>query len=153
MAVGIAFVAVHAAIHGRTVLIHCAQGKDRSVAVAMACVAVLCDHTYPLRMQRMLPSKFDELLELVSCRNSNCSNNSAEEGSGKRAGLSDSLLQALLGREGRDVVLRWLQPGPIGKETLRIVLQLIQQDRPQANPTRSTMQKLNRFFMSRQYGH
>ena len=32
------------------------------------------------------------------------------------------------------------------KESLRIALHLIQQDREVAEPTRSTMQKINRFF-------
>jgi hypothetical protein len=68
------------------------------------------------------------------------------------------VVNALLKENGRDSFLQWmhtrkeLQALPqetfADKESLRIFLQLVTQYRENAEPTRSTMQKLNRFFMS-----
>ena len=57
---------------------------------------------------------------------------------------------------GKEIFLNWahkqkkLPPNiPLAnKESLRIAVHLIQQNREVAEPTRSTMQKINRFFMS-----
>jgi hypothetical protein len=76
------------------------------------------------------------------------------------SGLSEKLIDHLLGREGRERLLCAVREKqdisakvPLAsKESLRVTLHLIRQDREQAEPTRSTMQKLNRFFMSEAYG-
>ena len=55
LAVGICFCVLHAQA-GRRILIHCAQGKDRSVGVALAVVALFCDLHYPLRWKQPFSS-------------------------------------------------------------------------------------------------
>jgi len=153
MAVGAVFVWFHAQ-QKRRILIHCAQGKDRSVAMGMCVVALFCDLTYPLQWKE---NAFNlSINDLAPPRNGNenvplyqCS------------GLSQQLVDLLLERNGRDALLDWVRKGlyretsqihdnePLAtKDSLRIALLLIQQDREKADPTRSTMQKLNRFFMS-----
>jgi tRNA A64-2'-O-ribosylphosphate transferase len=198
MAVGIAFVYVHAVQHNRSVLIHCAQGKDRSVAVAMATIALFGELKFPLQwktswqhatlLERLTTSIFevgsdeddssrhgDHLGGMhVSGGDDDC-----DEGLHQSSGLSQRLVQRLMGREGRDRLLEWVHkekrncsavidhenaieiitdntnaipPPPLAtKATMRIVLHLLRQDREKADPTRSTMQKLNRFFMSGTY--
>jgi hypothetical protein len=47
MSVALLFYGIHGVSGGGKVLIHCAQGKDRSVAVAMACLAVFGDKREP----------------------------------------------------------------------------------------------------------
>ena len=47
MSVALLFYGIHVVSGGGKVLIHCAQGKDRSVAVAMACLAVFGDKREP----------------------------------------------------------------------------------------------------------
>jgi Rit1 N-terminal domain/Rit1 DUSP-like domain len=146
MAVGMVFVFMHAK-QKRNVLIHCAQGKDRSVAMAIAVVAIFCDLRFPLRwnedfwslsLESLLQQNDDDALYVCS-------------------GLSRNLVHRMLGREGRDLLFMWVREEvchrpndtPLAtKETLRVALLLIQQDREKADPSRSTMQKLNRFFMS-----
>ena len=99
----------------------------------------------------------------------------------KLSGLHNNVVSELLDRKGRDLLLNWLSSYDhhgnviheenndivvednsnnnksminninVTKHSLRIVLHLIRQDRIQAEPSRSTMQKLNRFFMSHPY--
>lgn len=77
----------------------------------------------------------------------------------KASGLRDRVICGLLGFHGQNHLLQWVRHDRelsseahlATKETLRIALYLIQQDREKADPTRSTMQKLNRFFMSSNY--
>ena len=84
---------------------------------------------------------------------------SLSESNHPTAGVPQHLCTVLLGREGRDEYLKatrkalnLAEEDPVAtKETLRVVLHLIRQDREIAEPTRSTMQKLNRFFMSTAY--
>ena len=65
-------------------------------------------------------------------------------------------MDTLLKEDGKEVFLTWMHQQlktPINKpfadkDTIRIALQLISQDREKAEPSRATMQKLNRFFMS-----
>jgi tRNA A64-2'-O-ribosylphosphate transferase len=154
MAVGIVFVYVHAKSN-RRVLIHCAQGKDRSVALAVATFALFCDAKFPLR--------WNESFSKLSLNDL-----TREEESEKFflwSGLSENLVQKMMGPPGRDCLLAWVSACRCGKvelgddgerhlrplatkASLRIVLLLIQQDREKADPSRSTMQKLHRFFMS-----
>lgn len=146
MAVGVFFVLMHAKLN-RKVLIHCAQGKDRSVAIAMAVVAIFCDLKFPLQWnERFSRLAFGHLLQQKD-----------NDESYLVSGLPRRLVQSMLGREGRDRLFAWVRemrcerpddPPLATKETLRVALLLIQQDREKADPSRSTMQKLNRFFMS-----
>ena len=73
-----------------------------------------------------------------------------------QSGLAQSLVNVLLQENGKDLFLKWMHEQlntPVNKpfankDSLRIALHLVRQDRENAEPTRSTMQKLNRFFMS-----
>ena len=138
---------IHHLQHNKKVLVHCAQGKDRSVAVVLALVALVCKPTYPLQLQENFDSidigtlqadlKDDDNLYLQS-------------------GLSQSLVDALILDHGTELFLKWMHeqlntPSSTpfaNKESLRVVLHLVKQDRENAEPTRNTLQKLNRFFMS-----
>ena len=157
LAVGIVFCVFHAQ-HNRRILIHCAQGKDRSVAVAMAILVLFCDtHCFPLRwkdafwnisVQDLIDAIVGEDSSNVLPQDCRCYQSS---------GLPHHLVCGLLGWNGREHFFEWVKqslpsdsPLPT-KETLRIVLHLIKQHREKADPTRSTMQKLNRFFMSNNY--
>jgi tRNA A64-2'-O-ribosylphosphate transferase len=149
MAVGLVYLIYHLQ-HQRRVLVHCNQGKDRSVAIVLAFVALACPLTFPLGL---LPDffswKIDELIHL---------SNSEKDGEQlyRASGLPQATIEALLAESGTETFLLWAHSqtqAPLSrpladKDRLRIALQLIRQDRPEAEPTRSTMQKLNRFFMS-----
>jgi tRNA A64-2'-O-ribosylphosphate transferase len=150
MPVGLTYLILHMQ-QGRRVLVHCAQGKDRSVGVVLAFVAIVCPLGYPLR----LSEEFDSF-DVGSLHATNEGDGKSEIGMHFQSGLSTSLVNSLLKEDGRDLFLQWthqhsnsttLEP-LANKDSLRIVLQLISQDRENAEPTRATMQKLNRFFMS-----
>jgi hypothetical protein len=176
MAIGVCFVGIHAQ-QGRRVLIHCAQGLDRSVAVAIAAVTLFCRLQFPIKFQDSfwdlpfseLQAKMqlrDEQNEIVADQPYNIY---------KWSGLCEGLVENFMGRQGRDKLMHWLHdhhphgrnihrgnqhkssvengfvqmnPYKFDKKTIRIALLLIQQDREKASPTRSTMQKLHRFFLS-----
>jgi len=153
MAVGTAFVFRHAQ-QKRRILIHCAQGKDRSVAMGMCIVSLFCNLVYPLQWREDVWNRLS--LNDLAPINTNDGSSSFYG----CAGLPQQLVETLLGQNGRDILTEWVQRGlypsatdnlkPLAtKESLRIALLLIQQDREKADPTRSTMQKLNRFFMSK----
>jgi tRNA A64-2'-O-ribosylphosphate transferase len=154
MAVGIVFCAFHAR-HKRRILIHCAQGKDRSVAVAMATIVLFCDLTFPLRWNDTLSK--DLLIGVVG--QDATDEKRPPDSLYQFSGLPDGLVRCLLGFQGREHLLQWVckerditrDVHLATKETLRIALHLIRQDREKADPTRATMQKLNRFFMSSDY--
>jgi tRNA A64-2'-O-ribosylphosphate transferase len=150
MAVGIVFVLLHAQ-KKRRILIHCAQGKDRSVAMAMAVVVLLCKLHLPLAWKECF---WDMRIEnLFNCTSSN------ENSYYKCSGLPECLVSMLLGKDGRDRLIDWTRQSLYPKmndesdlatkHTLRLALLLIQHDRQKADPSRKTMQKLNRFFMSK----
>jgi len=162
MAAGLAFVAVHLA-EGRKVLVHCNQGRDRSVAVAIAVVALLCEPETPLRLRWAVRN----LTRKSLCRAAFGDGDGGDVGTerkehGRSSGMSAALVEKLMGRKGRDLVLAWIEDGLglgrvdveadggclANKETLRKALHHLLQYREEANPTRATMQKLNRFFMS-----
>jgi len=75
------------------------------------------------------------------------------------AGLPISIFKDFAGQHGRDLLVSMAHQAqglshndPLAtKDTMRVVLHLIRQDREKAEPTRSTMQKLNRFFMSKEF--
>jgi tRNA A64-2'-O-ribosylphosphate transferase len=156
MAVGIVFVIQHQQQRNSRILIHCAQGQDRSVAVAMACMVLLCDLKDPNIAFR---EEITGLTQKGLYRFAFKEEMKDDEKLYGNSGLYDRLVQVLLGRAGRDLLFRWLreelgfEEGVIlaTKESQRIALHLIQQHREKASPSRSTMQKLNRFFMSAQY--
>ena len=148
MPVGLVFLAHHLQ-RGSRVLVHCAQGRDRSIAIAMAFVALFCPPSYPLRLR--------PCFETLSF---GCIPDSSELAEGDslylRSGLRESLVNMLLQDGGKDLFLTWMHkqlkvPATesfANKDSLRIALHLVRQDRENAEPTRSTMQKLNRFFLS-----
>ncbi|CAJ1966154.1 unnamed protein product [Cylindrotheca closterium] len=150
---GLAFL-LHHMRQGRRTLVHCAQGKDRSVAIAVASVALFCPKVYPLKLS---PRCEEWDLELL-CKGEVLSIGELEQGASLygHSGLPLSLIRVLLSESARDDFLRWYHAcskvptstSLATKESIRISLHLIQQDREVADPTRSTMQKLNRFFMS-----
>jgi tRNA A64-2'-O-ribosylphosphate transferase len=150
MAVGIVYCVIHAQ-QKRRILIHCAQGKDRSVAVAMAITVLFCDLTFPLQWK-------DDVwkLNVLDFESIETDDSLKDDRLYKSSGLPECLIDGLQGREGRDCFLQWVlreldfpDDAPLAtKESLRIALHLLRQDREKAEPTRSTMQKLNRFFMS-----
>ena len=164
MPIGLVFLMEHLQ-RKRRVLVHCAQGRDRSVGIILAFVALACTRVFPLRFRE----EFDSLDvgsivanfadEVDTGINGGDDTDVAKDSSGLhhlQSGLSTSLVKILSKENGRDVFLKWMHkqlstPSNVpfvNKESLRIVLHLVSQDRENAEPTRSTMQKLNRFFMS-----
>jgi hypothetical protein len=131
MAVGIAYVALN---RNKRILIHCAQGMDRSVTVALACcIALLTDLKHPLTFRPEV-----EYLSQASLYDFFREGDfiSGSDASYSYSGLSYDLVQALKGRSGRDLALNWLRKElvlPAGdlanKDTLRVALHLVQQYR------------------------
>jgi tRNA A64-2'-O-ribosylphosphate transferase len=154
LAVGIVFV-VHHAAQGRKVLIHCAQGKDRSVAVAMSMAALFGDPKSEELCFR------PEIGRFVSWTSQGNNKEDAENPPYGRSGMTKRYVESLLGRSGRDVIFQKFKEifddgqeqylNTVSKQSLRITLHSIQRYREKASPTRSTMQKLNRFFLSSSY--
>jgi len=152
--VGLVFLMRHSG--RRSCLVHCAQGKDRSVGVVLAFVMCACRLQYPLRALENVEWNL-EMLEREAIGES-LVEASDEDELYKQSGLSSRLVSYLLLQEkGRDAFLRWvhnqtgrpMEDGPLAtKESIRIALHMIRQDREVAEPTRATLQKLNRFFMS-----
>ncbi|KAL3766911.1 hypothetical protein ACHAW5_000929 [Stephanodiscus triporus] len=147
--VGLVFLAHHMQRRDARVLVHCAQGRDRSVAIAIAFVALFCPPSYPPRLR---PN-----FETLNFKSMTDSPGLVEEDDFYlQSGLGQSLVDALLRDGGKDLFLTWMHRQlnvsaiePFAdKNKLRIVLHLVRQDREKAEPTRSTLQKLNRFFMS-----
>lgn len=155
--VGLAFVFQHLQ-KDRRVLVHCAQGKDRSVAVVLVFICFACTLTYPLELRSDFSSW--DLVTLLDSSDPDTpipDNEACSSPSYMEAGLSSGLVSRLLIPDGRDVFLSWahglmkrdLADGPLfDKDIVRVALHLIRQDREVAEPTRSTMQKINRFLMS-----
>jgi tRNA A64-2'-O-ribosylphosphate transferase len=151
LAVGIVF-AVHHAAKGRNVLIHCAQGKDRSVAVAMAMAALFGD---PQSNELCFRPEIDRFVSWTTQANIIDAENPAYG----RSGMTKIFVESLLGRSGRDILFQKFkeifndqeEQSVVSKHSLRITLHSIQRYRIKASPTRSTMQKLNRFFLSSSY--
>jgi hypothetical protein len=73
-----------------------------------------------------------------------------------QSGLNQSLVNMLLRDGGKDLFLTWMHQQMnvpaiesfAKKNSLRIVLHIVRQDRDKAKPMWSRMQKLNRFFIS-----
>jgi hypothetical protein len=193
MTIGLVFL-IHHLQKGRRVLVHCAQGKDRSVAVALACVIVSCPLQFPLQLRPGFHA-WDLSTLVDDDDDENDKNNDNDTGHGHShvdknndnsdtentendndwktirkpacndylsSGIPTVLVTRLLNSKngGRELFLAWvhsqlqtkkdiIEHGCLAdKESIRIALHLIRQDREAAEPTRSTMQKINRFFMS-----
>ena len=99
MAVGIVFCLMHAR-EKRRILIHCAQGKDRSVAVAMAVIVLFCDLTFPLRWKEDLwRLNVDNLIETIPVADDDeASSLDKEDLQYNSSGLSNTLVSALQGK-------------------------------------------------------
>ena len=173
------------------ILIHCAQGMDRSVAIAMAAVCIYFPnllHGVPMHANQVGNGFYLEWISTLSyssARNYLLTHHQGinidlkDDSVYRLSGFPQILVEPFMGKNGRNLFLSFLQRikeevaadkfslseneiftnkksvgSPSGnevfanKESLRIALLFIQQYRPKACPTRKTMQKLNRFFMS-----
>jgi len=114
--------------------------------------------------------KADKLRDFLHDTENRDKNENDDESEYGRSGLKRVVVESLLGRSGRDKLLSWvrdsLRPNPpvdrrdsrrglhqplANKDTLRLALHVVQKYREQSSPSRLTMQKLNRFFMSGPY--
>lgn len=124
---------------GRRLLIHCAQGMDRSVGVAVAILATFYQ-------------------EGVNCGGTH---EGGSHGGGCRAVAAESsTTRGLRVRFSPRDPCSWLDQsdeelreyvcthGGINKQTLQSCLLRVSQARPCASPSRHTLKKLNRFFMT-----
>jgi tRNA A64-2'-O-ribosylphosphate transferase len=164
LAVAIVFVATNL-VSGRKVLIHCAQGMDRSVAIAMAVCVIFCTKVegddlalLPWFQEKFSSERIAKRIEdIAGPRND-------EPRMYKFSGMSEASVDALMGREGKELLLSWVREERVhvdssssstaalaDKDSLRQILHLITRYHERAAPTRSTLQKLNRFFMSSEY--
>ncbi len=185
MAIAMLFIGVHAASHQRRVLIHCAQGMDRSVAIAMAAICIYFPQVFTTKYASNLTGsdgnmstssifeawteniEYSSIEKFMHQHNTEVSMDpTSNDKMYKASGIPQKLVEACMGREGRDLFFSYVDhlqkqskdcttvdslSGDkvfANKETLRLALVFIHQFRPKACPTRSTMQKLNRFFMS-----
>ena len=101
---------------GKTLLVHCNQGADRSVAVAIAILA-----TFYSTSMALLPEHTVVAASLAT-----------------RSGTDWTVLR----------LLKHVACQGIDKHALQRCHQHVMQARPHASPTRHTLKKLNRFFMS-----
>jgi len=160
MPVCISFTLIHLSSN-RNVLIHCAQGKDRSVAVTMAALALFCDCDNLNDNPKSLGVKPSySQVSITSLEKFILGHQIKPEESlmHHSSGLDCQVVEALTGRNGRDLLFAFLQTfeddkkqNDVTKQFLRLILNVVQRHRDVANPSRKTMQKLNRFFMSSQY--
>jgi tRNA A64-2'-O-ribosylphosphate transferase len=158
MPIGLVFL-IHHLQQGRRVLVHCAQGKDRSVACVLIFVVLACRLYFPLELKSDFSTwDISSLQEAEDGpHEQQADSNDKEDSSYLNSGLCSSLVRQLLEVHGNEIFLRWLhgqlgrevKNGPLAdKEGVRIALHLVRQDREAADPTRSTMQKIHRFLMS-----
>lgn len=155
MPLGLAFL-IHHLQRGTRVLVHCAKGRDRSVAVALAFVIVACPLVFPLALRPEF-AQFDlKILDFPRAGTDEC-DSARQYTYYQSSGILSPVAEKLLHAEGKESFMKWvysqlgssIKDGILGdKETIRIALHLIRQDREVAEPSRSTMQKVNRFFMS-----
>ena len=118
---GLCFLIYHLQ-QGRRVLIHCAQGRDRSVAVVLALISIVCPLEYPLRLRE----NFEEM-ELLNLENSELDvNEVSNDKMYKDSGLQSFTANVLLNGSGQDTFLKWAHqystsPEPLAsKHSLRI---------------------------------
>lgn len=157
-------------VAGRKVLVHCAQGMDRSVAMSMAVCVIFCSMVEGDDLA-LLPWCAEEFSSEVVKEGTHKLRGPREHESRiyKFSGISEACVDALMGRDGKELLLSWIKDAkakhlpmrdssssirtaPLAdKDSLRQVLHLITRYHERAAPTRSTLQKLNRFFMSSEY--
>ena len=102
MPVGLCFL-IHHLQQKRRVLVHCAQGKDRSVAIVLAFATLACPLEYPLRLR----SDFDMFdLERLWALASNLDSIDLDK-IYLQSGLPAFAVDALLTKSGRDTILKW----------------------------------------------
>jgi len=173
MPLGLLFL-IHHLQQGRRVLVHCAQGKDRSVAVALIFVILGCSLRFPLTLREEFvrgPWPLPYLFQNTANDPNHLEAKEEEETKPQMhmsSGIPEAIVARLLDTGGKEIFLSWIhkQLGETSsssncssgsseklesladKESVRIALHLIRQDRDVADPTRSTMQKINRFLMS-----
>lgn len=153
MPAGLVFL-IHHLQQKRRVLVYGTKGRDRAVAVVLAFVVLVCPLTYPLSLRDDFAG-FD--IDTMPSQEQGETDSRYYFHSDLRLALIEVLLKK---EDGRETFLNWMhnststpQEPFADKERLRIVLQLVTQYRENAEPTRSTMQKLNRFFMSSSMYH
>lgn len=151
MPVGLVFLIHHLQLK-RRVLVYGTKGRDRAVAVVLAFAVLVCPLTYPLKLRDDFVG-FD--IHTMAPQEQGETDNRYFH-----SDLRLALIDVLLKEDGRETFLNWMhnststpQEPFADKEKLRIVLQLVTQYRENAEPTRSTMQKLNRLFMSSSMYH
>jgi tRNA A64-2'-O-ribosylphosphate transferase len=163
--IALIFVATHAITNKRRVLIHCAQGMDRSVGIAIVCICMFClweksdlqDESLNFHSWCTLQ---ETCMDYQSMTNYikvhvNKYHDTLCETTYKYSGMPKPLVEALLDSNGKHIFFsyahhrsKWPQEYFATKDTVRIALLYIQQYRKKASPTRKTMQKIHRFFMS-----
>lgn len=147
MSLGLVFI-IHHLQQKRRVLVYSTKGRDRAVAVVLALVVLVCHPVYPLRLK----DEFNHFNIGDMTKDHDGANNQLY----MRSGLCHVLVTTLLKDDSRELFLEWMHQQTSSashkpfadKESVRIVLQLVTQYRETAEPTRSTAQKLHRFFMS-----
>jgi tRNA A64-2'-O-ribosylphosphate transferase len=121
MPVGLYFL-IHHLQHERRVLVHCAQGKDRSVAVVLALVSLICPLQYPLKLRQDFRALDLQNLETFMTETGNME-------IGKKilqSGLPKFIVDALLEDRGHELFLNWVHQyspsnNPLAnKQSLRI---------------------------------
>ena len=165
LAVAIVFVITNV-IRGRRVLIHCAQGMDRSVAVTMATLVLFCSMIEGDDLALLPWCREDFSSEMIVERMDYEANSTPRPY--KSSGMSEECVECLMDRKGKELLLSWVREAKAkacdtcmpnadsetvvaDKDSLRQVLHLITRYHGRAAPTRSTLQKLSRFFMSSEY--
>ena len=182
LAVGVMFISLHAAASNRRVLVHCAQGMDRSVAVVLAAICLFCklsiqsqdhetDEHEANTSQHIVFHPWCQSIDIHSftlfaqSTGLNIKDTIDDRQEFKCSGMQANVVSPLLGREGRDLLFKYISYLSQGeqvdekeeyyfatKESMRKCLVAIQHFRDNACPTRKTIQKVNRFFMSNMDG-
>lgn len=155
--VGIVYLLFHLKAK-RRVLLHCAQGKDRSVAVAIALFVFTLSfrdlnrpmHSFGILESAPIETLLDEDIGGVN------SEEALPSLSWKRSGLPLACITAYYGQCGRKRLWKWIGDygcdlSTVNKNTIQVALQAVQLFRHQASPSRDTIQKLNRLFLSGEF--
>jgi tRNA A64-2'-O-ribosylphosphate transferase len=174
--IALIFIATHAIANKHRVLVHCAQGMDRSVGIVLAFICMFClseksdlqkdeslnFHSWCTNQDTCMNYKsMNDYIKAQVNKNNNQHDIFSEETTTYRySGIPKSLVDALLESNGKDVLFSYARHCSnycgeyfATKDTSRIALSYIQQYRKKASPTRKTMQKINRFFMSGETPH
>jgi tRNA A64-2'-O-ribosylphosphate transferase len=153
LTVGVVF-CIHHASHKRRVLVHCNQGKDRSVAVLIAAMVLFAEING--NWDKLDTNRIANIHQFLSVLEDLPNDDSPNKTTYGQSGLSCRQIDNLLGTAGKDRFFEWYRgqlqlhatQNVTSKETIRVALHVVQKYRTVAEPTRSTMQKLNRYFLS-----